>query len=55
MKLYHRISKCFEVYEVLHLGQIKLVNCSQILYQVADQNSEAKFHVEIVRNERFIS
>ena len=35
----------WRIWGVLHLGQVKLVNCNQILGQVADQNYIAKFHV----------
>ena len=31
----------------IHLEQVKLVNCSQILYRVADQNCKAKFHMTL--------
>ena len=41
----HNFEMYWSLWGILHLGQVKFVDCNQILDQVADQNFVAKFHM----------
>ena len=46
---FRNVLKYWSLWEVLHLGQVKFVNCNQILGCVANQNCTAKFHVIAIK------